>query len=431
MSMPRLLTIMGSGETAPTMMKVHRDLIGRLATGGRTPRAVVLDTPYGFQENAPELASRAQEYFRTSVGHPIEVAGLQRLHGVDPVTLEQGLTRVRQADYVFAGPGSPTYALRQWEGSSLRDLVVQKLTDGGAVTFASAAALTLGRFTVPVYEIYKVGEEPRWLPGLDILGRCGISVAVIPHYDNAEGGHHDTRFCYLGERRLAMLEAELPDDTHVLGIDEHTGVILDLDAQTATVVGNGSITVRVRGHSSVYATGAVLDLDTLRFPGRSSSPVAAGGSSSPASQAATVPEVATSLATETKRCADVFDQAIENGDATSAARAALDLEAAIVAWSADTLQSDEADRARAVLRSMIVRLGDAAVEGLRDPVEVLGPLMEVILAVRAAVRAEKRFDLSDLIRDHVTALGIEVRDTPGGATWVLSERPATPTDVGG
>src|SRR6266571_3494942 len=32
---------------------------------------------------------------------------------------------------------------------------------------------------------------------------------VIPHYDNAEGGTHDTRFCYLGERRLAALEALL------------------------------------------------------------------------------------------------------------------------------------------------------------------------------------------------------------------------------
>ena len=52
--LPRLLTIMGSGETAPTMMKHHRDLINRL---GADARAVVLDTPYGFQANASELAT--------------------------------------------------------------------------------------------------------------------------------------------------------------------------------------------------------------------------------------------------------------------------------------------------------------------------------------------------------------------------------------
>ena len=34
-------------------------------------------------------------------------------------------------------------------------------------------------------------------------GATGLPAVVVPHYDNAEGGHHDTRFCYLGERRLA------------------------------------------------------------------------------------------------------------------------------------------------------------------------------------------------------------------------------------
>lgn len=66
------------------------------------------------------------------------------------------------------------------------------------MTFASAAALTLGRFTLPVYEIYKVGEDPRWLDGLNILGEIGVNVALIPHYNNAEGGHHDTRFLLYG-----------------------------------------------------------------------------------------------------------------------------------------------------------------------------------------------------------------------------------------
>jgi len=422
---PRLLTIMGSGETAPTMMKVHRDLIGRVAVKGRDPRAVVLDTPYGFQENAPELAARAQEYFRTSVGHPIEIAGLTRLHDVDSLDIEHGLTRVRQADYVFAGPGSPTYALRQWAGTALRDLVAEKLVTGGAVTFASAAALTLGRFTVPVYEIYKVGEEPRWLDGLDVLATVGLSVAVIPHYDNAEGGHHDTRFCYLGERRLARLEAELPEGSHVLGVDEHTGVIMDLDADTATVVGNGQITVRLRGRSVTYAAGSTVPLDALRFPESSGQHAAAPTAPAPVVTPSEVVTSAPSLAGETRVLEARFDEAMVAGDAGEAARAALELDAAITAWSVDTLQSDEADRARATLRSMIVRLGDAAVNGLRDPAEVLGPLMSVVLAVRATVRAEKRFDLSDMIRDHLASVGFEVRDTPDGVIWVQ----CTPSDA--
>lgn len=420
MSVPRLLTIMGSGETAPTMMKPHRDLIARLPG---TPNAVVLDTPYGFQENAPELAGRAVEYFRKSVGHPIEVAGLTRLQNEDPLTVEQGLDRIRRADYLFAGPGSPTYALRQWAGTAVPDIVRAKMRTGGAVTFASAAALTLGRYTVPVYEIYKVGEEPYWLDGLDVLGEIGLNVAVIPHYDNAEGGHHDTRFCYLGERRLRLLEERLPEDAHVIGVDEHTGVVLDIDANTATVIGNGTVTVRVRGESVVHRSGAVISIDQLRDPKRAtgaSSPTVVSATTAPAGDGESTDQTApASLAGDTGRCLRAFDEALAAGRAGDAARAALDLETAIRNWSADTLQSTDMDNAHSALRSMIVRLGDAAVGGLADPRDVIGPYIGVLLELRAAVRADKRYDLSDLIRDRLAAVDVEVRDTPQGVEWVL------------
>jgi len=61
--------------------------------------------------------------------------------------------------------GQPTYALRQWRDTPVPDLLADKLTRGGVVVFASAAALTLGSHTVPVYEIYKAGCEPNWDTG--------------------------------------------------------------------------------------------------------------------------------------------------------------------------------------------------------------------------------------------------------------------------
>ncbi|MSX37472.1 MAG: hypothetical protein F2780_09865, partial [Actinobacteria bacterium] len=392
---PRILTIMGSGETAPTMMKHHRELIARFPG---TPKAVVLDTPYGFQENAAELASKAVEYFRKSVGHPIEIAGLTRLHDEDTLIIEQGLSRVRQADYVFAGPGSPTYALRQWAGTSVPDIVRGKMRTGGAVTFASAAALTLGRYTVPVYEIYKVGNDPYWLEGLDVLGEIGLNVAVIPHYDNAEGGHHDTRFCYMGERRLSILEEQLPTDAHVIGVDEHTGVILDLDSNTATVIGNSTITVRIKGHSTIHNAGDVISIDALRDPatGATNIPIQVTPTDSPQAEPK---KDSTSLGADTHAAERAFNEAMSTGDAAGAARAVLLLESAIHAWSADTLQGEEMDNAHAALRSMIVRLGDAAVGGLADPRDALDPIMNVLLELRSAVRTDKRYDLSDLIRD--------------------------------
>jgi cysteinyl-tRNA synthetase len=37
------------------------------------------------------------------------------------------------------------------------------------------------------------------------------------------------------------------------------------------------------------------------------------------------------------------------------------------------------------------------------------------------VRAEKRYDLSDVIRDSFETLGVEVRDTPDGPQWSLRQ----------
>src|SRR5581483_6801580 len=161
---------------------------------------------------------------RESVGAAIDVAGF-RTAAVEEDTLayEKVLAQLRTARYVFAGPGSPTYALRQWSSTSIPGLLADKLARGGCVCFASAAALTLGVATVPVYEIYKVGEAPQWLDGLDLLSATGLRAAAIPNYNNAEGGNHDTRFCYLGERRLRRIEPELPESAFVFGVDEHTG----------------------------------------------------------------------------------------------------------------------------------------------------------------------------------------------------------------
>ena len=422
MSLPRILAIMGSGETAPTRVTTHRRLTSLLPS---PVKAVVLDTPYGFQENAPELATKAVEYFKTSINVDLVVAGLVRLHdthiAADPVAIERGLRALSDADYIFAGPGSPTYALRQWAGSSVARIIIDKLNNGGIVTFASAAALTLGKATVPVYEVYKVGQDVQALDGLDILAAIGINAAVIPHYDNTEGANHDTRFCYLGEARLQMFESLLDEDTYVLGVDEHTGLVIDLDAATASVVGNSNVTIRLRTESFVYPTGSVIPLSLLQSPSSlltGSGEVSSSHSIAPSPVAPAAPQ-ANSLDAILDESIQQFDQAMQQRDALAAARAALSLEQAMQDWSIDTLQSDVLVRSRSALRSMISQLGDAAIGGVRDPREVVAPYIEAMLSVRATVRAEKRFDLSDVIRDVFASLNIEVRDTPAGAEWSL------------
>lgn len=428
MTLPRLLVIMGSGETAPTMKSPHRSVFDRLDASGVTVKPVMLDTPFGFQENAPILAAATTKYFSDSVSRDVAVAGLARTDTGDVVAVESGLSLVRDSNWVFAGPGSPTFALGQWRGTALPDLLAEKLQHGGALVFSSAAALTLGCVTVPVYEIYKVGMDPWWEPGLDLLSTIGINAAVIPHYDNQEGGNHDTSFCYLGERRLTMLEPQLPDGAFVLGIDEHTGVIMDLDANTAEIVGKGGITIRREGQSVRFEAGETISIDVIRSGGIDSTtsattPAGAGGVTasdvSASGHSPTSDNPAMSLGATARQLEDAFGEAIDSGDADAAVAAVLELSGAIDEWSADTLQSDEMDQARRALRAMIVKLGAAATNGLRDERDVLGPVVEAALEARRVAREEKAFAVSDSLRDGLDAAGIEVRDTADGAEWLL------------
>ena len=427
MTAPRLLVIMGSGETAPTMVTPHRDIVARF--GATPPKAVLLDTPYGFQENAAEVSQRAVEYFAQRVQLAIEVAGFPGPLAADPRERSDQptpatLARLRTADLVFSGPGSPTYALSTWQGSSVPEAISDKLAHGGVAIFASAAAVTVGRFSLPVYEIYKVGHPIHWLDGLDLLSPLGFGphCVVVPHFDNAEGGTHDTRFCYMGERRLAVMEELLPPDAWVLGVDEHTALVFDLDAGDATVTGRGVVTVRRRGVAERFPAGTRMPMTSLVAAARGARE--SGGAAAPVPDTARAPAESeeprpkrSALLDEVARLEQAFVAALAARRAGEAAEAILALDRAILDWSADTLQTDEPDRARAVLYSLVHRLGEAASVGLRDPKEVLAPLVEGLIVLRAELRTEKAWQVADRLRDRLVAGGIELHDTPGGTTW--------------
>ena len=431
MRAPRLLVIMGSGETAPTMVTPHRDIVARF--GAAPPKAVLLDTPYGFQENAAEVSQRAVEYFAQRVQLAIEVAGFPGPLAADPRERSDQptpatLARLRAADLVFSGPGSPTYALSTWQGSSVPAAISDKLAHGGVAIFASAAAVTVGRFSLPVYEIYKVGHPIHWLDGLDLLSPLGFGAhcVVVPHFDNAEGGTHDTRFCYMGERRLAVMEALLPPDAWVLGVDEHTALVFDLDEGDATVTGRGVVTVRRRGVAERFPAGTRMPMTSLVAAARGARE--SGGAAASPPDAARAPAESeeprpkrSALLDEVARLEQAFVAALAARRAGEAAEAILALDRAILDWSADTLQTDEPDRARAVLHSLVHRLGEAASVGLRDPKELLAPLVEGLIVLRAELRTEKAWQVADRLRDRLVAGGIELHDTPGGTTWTLRD----------
>lgn len=393
---PRLIAIFGSGETSPAMTSIHQELIAR--AGVPQLDAILLDTPFGFQENADEIAARAITYFRQRVGCDIRLASFRHSERATALELEEFLTRLGHANYVFAGPGSPTYALRHWRADAVRGRFVEKVTQGGCLAFASAAAIGLGAMALPVYEIYKVGEDPSWVGGLDLLGRIGVRCAVIPHYNNHEGGTHDTRFSYMGEPRLRLLESMLPDDLLILGIDEYTACIIDVEAESVTVRGRGGVTIRRRGVERVWQR-TTFPLGELQIVADPPSPIVQRAESSER-PGAVVPD---------------------QQDVDQVVAAILERENALEAWVADVAGTNERERVRSEIRHMVVWLGDHSHGRRREDVrEQVAPLVDVLLSLRGEARRDQRFNDADRLRAILAQCGVEVQDTASGTAWSLA-----------
>ena len=360
------LVVLGSGETAPNMVRVYREIL----TAHPVTNAVMFDTPFGFQENIPQLTAKIVDYFKTSLQLAIEPASFTNFSKSTQLERASYLQRVASAEFVFAGPGSPSYAMKQWGPLNFAGPLLGVLDRDGVVCFSSAAALTLGQYTAPIYELYKVGAEASWLDGLNLLGEFGLNCVVIPHFDNAEGGNHDTRFCYLGERRLLLLESLLDSEVATLGIDEHTAVIFDLADDSMRVTGRGQAYWRSGAEQRTLVRDQRFALDELRNAPRG------------------------------ERVAVVSGE-------TAAPDSALALGERVVSGEPGALDA----------LAQLVRLASSGGHGRIDP----SSLIDGVLAARAAARKAGQYELSDQLRDALISGGIDVSDTPGGATWSLRE----------
>jgi peptidase E len=409
-----MIVLMGSGELTATMVEVHKELLRRFAPAAN---AVFLDTPAGFQLNVDQISQKARDYFQTHIGQPLTIASFKSNDTISPFEAEQAYQTLRDADFVLIGPGSPTYAVQQWQPSAVPQILSDRIREGGCLVAASAAALTVGRFTLPVYEIYKVGQDLHWADGMDILKHFGFNLVVVPHWNNAEGGTHDTRFCFMGEPRFRQLVSLLPEDVAILGLDEHTACILDFESREAVIKGIGRVTLQRAGQRIVFKTGDRFSFEVLRgadqggdwqqtssAPDDSETDSAAGGDA---------------FWDQIHRLEAVFYKGLETHEARKTTNALLELDRRIWRAQQDLENEESIIQARDTLRELIAVLGTRLAAAPRSETECLAPLVEQLLDVRETFRRQKQFEEADSIRDSLQRANIIIEDTKTGSRWRL------------
>ncbi len=347
---PGLVVLLGSGETSPSGRKVFDFLLRRLPA---SPRLALLGTPAGFELNSAQVIGRVADFLRRQLqNYQPQVSVIPARRRGSPFSPDDPLlvSPLLEADLIFMGPGSPTYAVRQLQDSLAWHYLLARHRLGASIVFASAAVVAVSAFALPVYEIYKVGADPHWNKGLDFFGIYGLPLVLVPHWNNNDGGDElDTSRCFIGQGRFNALLQSLPAGLTVIGIDEKTALVMDLQAGFCQVLGLGDVTIIQAGQTHLYRDGE-------KFPLQQCCPVD-------------------------------LRSAVENLP-PSAWKQALDVQECLAA----------------------ARLA----AGLAPALDELPDDIRGLVEQRQQARAQKDWPLADGLRERLIALGWKVLDTPEG-----------------
>lgn len=234
------LVLFGSGEIAPSSVDIYRQLF--LSLKKRDLSIALITTPAGFQPNVEAVYQEIKDFLLASLPDfnlTINIVFANRAEQANDPSI---VSQLDTADIIFTGPGSPTYAVKHLKDTLLIKKIIERVKSGASLILASAATITFSTHALPVYEIYKVGEDLHWIDGIDLYRKLWHPTTIIPHFNNYEGGSNlDTTYCYIGKSRATQLLSTLPSTDSVIGIDEHTALIINLTTGEKSVRGKGMV----------------------------------------------------------------------------------------------------------------------------------------------------------------------------------------------
>jgi len=258
------IAFLGSGETSLAGGRIFESL-ARLIPDPL--RVAVMETTAGFELNSFQVAGRVADFLQTRLQNykpTIDIIPARKQGTAFSPDNPEILKPLLSANIIFMGPGSPSYAVRQLQGTLAWDIIRARHRLGATLIFASAATISVGAWALPVYEVYKVGEDIHTKLGLNLFADYGMDVSFVPHWNNAEGGIDlDTSRCFFGIERFDKWRKLLPAENILVGLDEHSGIIVDFESATCEVSGVSSVSILKQNSMEIHPAGAKFSLSEL------------------------------------------------------------------------------------------------------------------------------------------------------------------------
>jgi hypothetical protein len=258
------IAFLGSGETSLAGGRIFE----ALARNIKEPiRIALMETPAGFELNSAQVVGRVGDFMKTRLQNydpVIEIIAARKKDSAFSPNDPEIVKPLLYANLIFMGPGSPTYAIRQLKDTLAWNIIRARHRLGATLVFASAATISIGAHALPVYEIYKVGQDVHRVDGLDLFSDFGLHVSFIPHWNNADGGVDlDTSRCFIGMERFAEWSELVPDENEIIGLDEHTGLIVNFESGKCEVSGVSSVSLVRGGNPEMFPSGSKFPLEEL------------------------------------------------------------------------------------------------------------------------------------------------------------------------
>ena len=258
------IAFLGSGETSLAGGRIFESL----AQSIKAPlRIALMETPAGFELNSAQVVGRVGDFMKTRLQNykpVIDVIPARKKDSAFSPDDPEIVKPLLHANMIFMGPGSPTYAIRQLKDTLTWDVIRARHRLGATLIFASAATISIGAHALPVYEIYKVGQDVHLVDGLNLFADFGLHVSFIPHWNNAEGGVDlDTSRCFIGMDRFGEWCGLIPAENETIGLDEHTGLIIDFESGLCEVSGVSSVSLVRECNPEMFPSGSRFPLSEL------------------------------------------------------------------------------------------------------------------------------------------------------------------------